>query len=470
MPEIYRSPHTSSIADLIGRRGTAGAKALQTAGDAEAQRILVSGQAWGNAGQNIAQGVSGTLADYAKQRANAPRQAMEDELAQLRLAVERGKLTQQKIEQLGAEIEGQATRPDGSVDRELLTSLFQQHGIGALLPPVLRELDTRERAVAKEREATGAQLFAATPAGPISDEALQTMNASPTAQPHLRYAFGPGTAGGAERLETDPERRLREAESFAQNQGGVVSPTGSITLPPRAPAVNLRPEDVLLGGKRVKAIWNPQTGRYTRNGEDVTDRVEPIPPQASGGSGPRPLTQTAEAQIIQRLNTQWGAANKPIKELERQVALMDTGMEAVKRGDLAQGAQMVLVTFQKILDPPSVVRESEFMRSAAGQSLMNRVQGAVERLTKGGAGITAPELQKFADLAREAAKAQRNAANLDGTRKRIGGIADRYNIPQELIFDVDASVPDASPQPGGDVEEWIDDGKGGFMPKPKGGG
>ena len=183
MPEIYRSPHTSSIADLIGRRGTAGAKALQTAGDAEAQRILVSGQAWGNAGQNIAQGVSGTLADYAKQRANAPRQAMEDELAQLRLAVERGKLTQQKIEQLGAEIEGQATRPDGSVDRELLTSLFQQHGIGALLPPVLRELDTRERAVAKEREATGAQLFAATPAGPISDEALQTMNASPTAQP-----------------------------------------------------------------------------------------------------------------------------------------------------------------------------------------------------------------------------------------------------------------------------------------------
>lgn len=467
MPEIYRSQHQGTIADLIGRRGTAGARAMEVASQAEANRVLQSGQAWGNAVSNIAQGVSGTLADFAQQRANAPRQAMEDELAQLRLAVETGKLTQQRVAQLGAEIEGQATRPDGSVDRELLTSLFQQNGISALLPPVLQELDARERTLGKEREATGKQLFQATPAGPVSDDALHTMNQSPEAQPHLRYAFGPGTAGGAERLETDPERRLRESESFAQQQGGVVSPNGAITLPRREPPVNLQADDVLLDGKPSKAVFNPRSGRYTKNGVDVTERVEPIPPLASGSSEPRPLTQTAEAQIIQRLSAQWGAANKPIKELERQVALMDTGMEAVNRGDMAQGAQMVLVTFQKILDPPSVVRESEFMRSAAGQSMMNRVRGAMDRLVKGGAGITVPELQKFADLARDAAKAQRTASNLDGIKKRLGGIASRYNIPAELIFD---STPEAGGDAGGEVvEEWVDDGKGGFMPKPKGG-
>lgn len=75
MPDVYRSPHSGTIADLIGRRGTAGALALKEAGDAAARQALVSGQAWGNAIQNIGQGVSGTLADFANYKAQAPQRA-----------------------------------------------------------------------------------------------------------------------------------------------------------------------------------------------------------------------------------------------------------------------------------------------------------------------------------------------------------------------------------------------------------
>jgi hypothetical protein len=58
----------------------------------------------------------------------------------------------------------------------------------------------------------------------------------------------------------------------------------------------------------------------------------------------------------------------------------------------------VLVTFQKLLDPTSVVRESEYARSGDGQSIKQRMQGTYEKLLRGGAGVTQAELKSFYDL------------------------------------------------------------------------
>lgn len=176
------------------------------------------------------------------------------------------------------------------------------------------------------------------------------------------------------------------------------------------------------------------------------------------GVGVQTLSPTSESNIVNRLTNQWAAAKKPAEELERQASLMKVGMDAARRGDLAQGSQAVLVTFQKILDPTSVVRESEYDRSAAGQSLMNRVAGAMEQLARGGAGIRLGELEKFHKLAEEAVKAQTNAY-LRATRERVGRTADRYNIPREIVFeDVDVTTgttPKLPPPPNQDVPEAV---------------
>lgn len=152
------------------------------------------------------------------------------------------------------------------------------------------------------------------------------------------------------------------------------------------------------------------------------------------GVGVTTLSPTSESNIVNRLTNQWAAAKKPAEELNRQAQLMKVGMEAARRGDMAQGSQAVLVTFQKILDPTSVVRESEYERSAAGQSLINRVRGAMERITQGGTGVRLEELEKFYTLAQEAVKAQ-TGAFLTSTRERIGRTADRYHIPREIVFE-----------------------------------
>ena len=122
---------------------------------------------------------------------------------------------------------------------------------------------------------------------------------------------------------------------------------------------------------------------------------------------------------------------------------MHQGMAAARRGDLAAGSQAVLVTFQKILDPTSVVRESEYARSAAGQSLLSRIQGYYDRLAMGGAGVPVEELEKFAQLADEFVKNATSGTSVAMIHDRIGRTADHYRIPRDLIFG--AEVPTTSP-------------------------
>ena len=58
-------------------------------------------------------------------------------------------------------------------------------------------------------------------------------------------------------------------------------------------------------------------------------------------------------------------------------------------------SQGVLVAFQKLLDPTSVVRESEYARSGDGLSLVSRLDGQFAKIKQGGAGVTASDLEEF---------------------------------------------------------------------------
>jgi hypothetical protein len=229
-----------------------------------------------------------------------------------------------------------------------------------------------------------------------------------------------------------------EGQPFKPSQLSTVVALPKITAPPipQADKRGFATKDITLNGKRLLAGYDPDTNQYFAPGDtktplagDIQEYNKPDKPGAAAG-----LSPGMEANVLNRLTTQWTAAVKPVAELSRQVKMMDAGLAAAERGDLAQGAQAVLVTFQKILDPNSVVRESEYMRSAAGLSLLNRVQGAYERLTRGGAGVPLPELKKFAQVAREAAQAQAGGY-VDAVKGRLGRTADRYKIPRELVFE-----------------------------------
>lgn len=73
-----------------------------------------------------------------------------------------------------------------------------------------------------------------------------------------------------------------------------------------------------------------------------------------------------------------------------------TGIDAILADTLARpdlksknvGDQALITLYNKILDPLSVVRESEYARTPEGQALLNRIQGFVEKVKAGGSGLT----------------------------------------------------------------------------------
>lgn len=191
------------------------------------------------------------------------------------------------------------------------------------------------------------------------------------------------------------------------------------------------------GDAYLASLTPEQLAEYVRRKKMVADATR-TPDKPAG------LSPAIESNIINRLTTQWDKANSTIGELKRQRDLMHSGLEAARKGDMAAGSQAVLVTFQKILDPTSVVRESEYARSAAGQALAARIQGAFERIRVGGAGVPVSELEKFAALADQFVQNATADSNVATIRGRIAATADRYKIPHDVVFGVE---PPAQPAP-----------------------
>ena len=149
-----------------------------------------------------------------------------------------------------------------------------------------------------------------------------------------------------------------------------------------------------------------------------------------------------------RLGDNWRKITGTARALTQQRDLMKIGLEQAKAGDMAAGSQAVLVTFQKILDPTSVVRESEYARSASGLSILEQAEGAFKRLQAGGAGLTVEQLESFSRLADRAV--DKLTAGLQSERQRVERFADYYKIPRNLIFsgNLGANAP-AAPRPPG---------------------
>lgn len=98
--------------------------------------------------------------------------------------------------------------------------------------------------------------------------------------------------------------------------------------------------------------------------------------------------------------------------------------------------QAVITSFNKILDPSSVVRESEYARTEANQAILKRAQGAIEKLARGGTSLKQSDLIEIRDTARAMAELRRQVLNakLEKIRKTA---ANRNLDPDEVapLFD-----------------------------------
>jgi hypothetical protein len=133
------------------------------------------------------------------------------------------------------------------------------------------------------------------------------------------------------------------------------------------------------------------------------------------------------------LRKEWTKATAPLRTMEQQLSLMRVGFKrAVEGTDWNGGSQGVLVTFQRILDPNSVVRESEYARTEEGQSILNQLRGRVDAALHGGAKLTPQELAGLLGTAEEFVKTGRSY--MGPTRRTLSSAVTEWGLNPANIF------------------------------------
>lgn len=119
----------------------------------------------------------------------------------------------------------------------------------------------------------------------------------------------------------------------------------------------------------------------------------------------------AQLQLAEMFNKRSGDYKTARTQLDNIRSAFDLAVTQSDKGEsIAASSQALITGFNKLLDPTSVVRESEYARSAEGLSLMSRLEGQYSRLSEGGAGITAADLREFRDTAESFMRGYENRA------------------------------------------------------------
>ena len=286
-----------------------------------------------------------------------------------------------------------------------------------------------------------------------------SMQSVPGELPDGTPAFGvfdrtPGSPTYGKYLDADTQRPL---EGFRPR-----TTTGSTSMGADRESISMEmfghraarntPEQMAAVNKRLLAFGGEKAGAVTSGRGEAAADV--------------PLSTQQRFQATTDLSTQWTKATANRTEMQRQYSLMQTGLSRYD-ADPIGGSQAVLVTFQKVLDPTSVVRESEYARSPQGLAIMDRLEGMYEKYKSGGAGVPRPVLAEMVETARQFLTDENMKSALDNVRQRIYDTSTSYQIDPRLVLGTDTPASGgtvgtpppvmaapAKPASGGPGGEW----------------
>lgn len=147
------------------------------------------------------------------------------------------------------------------------------------------------------------------------------------------------------------------------------------------------------------------------------------------------FTKLPEVKQFQTIDSQMSRAQKAMEE-------------AAKPGAKMLAVDQTLITvLNKMLDPSSVVRESEYARTPNDQAFLDRIKGKIEKIQSGGAGLTPEERKALTVMINnfyQVAKGQ-----YDEQVKFYGDMAGRYGYSAENVVRLGGKASGFAAQVGG---------------------
>jgi len=117
----------------------------------------------------------------------------------------------------------------------------------------------------------------------------------------------------------------------------------------------------------------------------------------------RPLSPAENVRFKMQMRKEFEAnpVYKDYNNVVTQLGRMEKAIEENKTSKSKVAVDQALITiYNKMMDPTSVVRESEYARTPSDQALLNNLQGRAQKILTGGAGLTNSEREALIRMAR----------------------------------------------------------------------
>lgn len=190
---------------------------------------------------------------------------------------------------------------------------------------------------------------------------------------------------------------------------------------------------------------NGYTGTYNDYQNLDANRKVAIAKAGQSGNGFTPYQTFQATQSLKKTVQSNTQASTIIKQ---QGQTLNSTWARYKSGgakDLNGTSQAIITTFNKLLDPTSVVRETEYDRSGQGQALLQSIQGKISSIANGGPGLTEASLQELVDLGNVYT---RNAqAAIDAQNEQASEEAKFFGINPEFVVRTNSTGADETVAP-----------------------
>lgn len=238
-----------------------------------------------------------------------------------------------------------------------------------------------------------------------------------------------------------------EASKFALDRADAKYKTAQDKAAEEAKAKAEASKPISIGGALVQK--DPVTGEYKTVYQEAAEDKLLSPSEAAAlgvpygttqsqayGKSPvgksEDLTPYQKFQATQAISKETQARTENAREIARQVGLMNQAYSSLENdGNLNFATQAIVTTYNKILDPTSVVRETEYDRTAAGQSLLERINGKFTQISQGGGGITKENLKEAVQLANQ--YLQSSQQSMLRQNQRAQQMAEQFGLNPDFV-------------------------------------
>lgn len=208
-------------------------------------------------------------------------------------------------------------------------------------------------------------------------------------------------------------------------------------------------------------------GRYPQFATDPNGLLRAISPAERAVLAQTQMRRTASQQGMNTSARMFAEANGPLSTSERggredrlraelarhdeayqtmlsQYGIMRTALNRFQQ-DPVGAVEGIRVTFAKILDPTSVVREAEYARQGFGLSAFDKLRGMYQQYVEGGGNIPEPILREMVETARQFVQGARERSVRIQQHYRNIAIREQLNPDNIIITLGQGGPPAASP-------------------------